>query len=188
MWWNPWRPWHWHNFYSHGWHYHNHYIVASHPKVYGARSLYAPHRSVSHNVYVRNEKVINNYRVTNKIVINKNDSRHRNQAGYTKQNEGNNPRSNQTVNSRDRQNNGLETRDRNSSSKTDNNATTDRRNTNNRNNDVMNNNRNNSRSDRSDKPIGNKDIPVQQPQSPVSKIGNLVHTNVRKDKFNRKIR
>ena len=169
MWWNPWRPWHWHNFYSHGWHYHNHYIVASHPRVYGARSLYAPHRSVSHNVYVRNEKVINNYRVTNKIVINKNDSRHRNQAGYTKQNEGNNPRSNQNVNSRDRQNNGLETRDRNSSSKTDNNATTDRRNTNNRNNDVMNNNRNNSRSDRSDKPIGNKDNPVQQPQSPVSK-------------------
>lgn len=118
LWWNPWRPWHWHTFYSHGWHYHSHYIVVSHPRVYGARNLYAPHRVVSVNVHNRNVKVVNNYRVQNNIVINKTDSRHRNQAGINTGKTAKPDVKKDVPSSRNRQSASLETRQPSSTSNT----------------------------------------------------------------------
>lgn len=92
LWWNPWRPWHWHTFYYGGWHYHNHFVVVNHPRVYGARAVYAPHRVVSNNVQIRNEQVIKDYRSRNNINIDRNDSRHRgmnnNDTPVTRDNQG----------------------------------------------------------------------------------------------------
>ena len=75
--WNPWRPMYWHNFYPRSYHYHNHYHVISQPRCYKARAAYNPHRMTSNTVKVRNEKVVNNYRTTNKIVIRNEGSRGR---------------------------------------------------------------------------------------------------------------
>lgn len=76
-WWNPWRPMYWHNFYPRTWGYHRHCHYINEPRFYGARKVYAPHRTESRSVRERNERVVNNYRTTNKIVVNKKDSRDR---------------------------------------------------------------------------------------------------------------
>ncbi len=77
IWWSPWRPMYWHNFYPRSYHYHNHYHVISQPRCYQARAAYYPNRMTSNTVKVRNEKVVNNYRTTNNIVVRNEGSRGR---------------------------------------------------------------------------------------------------------------
>ncbi|HND74609.1 MAG TPA: hypothetical protein PLQ53_09910 [Saprospiraceae bacterium] len=157
MWWRPWRPWHWHTFYHGGWHYHHHYVVVSHPRVYGARKVYAPHRVVSNNVEVRNKTVINNYRIKNNIVIDKNDSRHRGS------NNNDNPAIRENMNSRTRQSDPGNMQNGSGATKSDRNTTDQPRR------DNINRNNSSDRPTRVDRPTENGTLSPSRDQQPAKR-------------------
>jgi len=119
-WWNPWRPVFWHTFYPRTWGYHHHCVVVYQPRVYKARAVYAPTRTVSRTVYNRNVTTVNNYRTRNNIVIDRNDNRHRNQAGLdTRDSKNRNNAVTPSTDSRNRQNGNLDSRNNTTRTRTE---------------------------------------------------------------------